>query len=70
VTAFWKDLMETIWPKKWLLCAEISGGPWLIMSRHRTKADAVMHIEPGLAEKVVHMDDLAPGSIYFAGELP
>lgn len=62
---FWNDLLEVIWPKKWVLCSRLGDETMLIISVHRTKADAVMSIEPGVADEVLSVDALADYAVQF-----
>lgn len=69
IKALWNDLLEVIWPKKWLRLVELETGMMVILSQHRTSGDALLAIRNPVVERVIHVDDLAPGAFLLGIEL-
>jgi hypothetical protein len=64
-----KNRWSLLWPKKWLRVVDLgSSGPVVVMSYHRTSADALLSIQDPLSERVTHVDRLPAGSIFLRGD--
>jgi hypothetical protein len=57
VKAFLNDLRDAIWPKRWLRVGGLESGTMVLMSMHRTSADALLAINDPMSEHVMHVDD-------------